>query len=221
LAKTKRDKPYLWATWVSKVMAGSCLCHWSLWMKAHYKDLEIIDRVTKADDRVKDWTADHVKLLSETKVEYESKGWTCFTEDQTAFCMIGKTGISVAGKCDLVCVRGNEVIVLDVKTGKARLSDYLQVIIYLIALKYVEGPWTGKRMRGLVVYPKPNKPVDVSWENVESNMDNFRKAIEILSNDVMARKTPSYQECRYCEMPLLECSDRVKDKPKDTVVDLF
>ena len=221
MSKTKRDHAYLWVTWVSKMMAGACNCHWSLWMKAHYKDLPTQERGEDKDDHIRDWTANHVALLNETKAEYEANGYTCYTEDQAGFCMVGKTGVSVAGKCDLVCIKGDEAVVIDIKTGKKRLSDYFQVMIYLIALRVTRGPWTGKIMRGLVVYPKPEKPVDVPSENIEGNMENFRKAIAIISGDAEAKKCPSYQECRYCEMPMSECPDRVKDKPKSTQVDLF
>lgn len=214
----KRDKPYIWVTWVSKLMGGDS-CHWMAWFKAHNKDIAQVRRGDDKDDGIKEWTANHTKLLMETKAEYEANGYTVLTEDQTAFCMVGKTGISVGGKCDLVCIKGNECIVIDIKTGKVRLSDYYQVQIYLIALRHTKGPWTDKMMRGLMIYPKPEKPVEVDPSKIE--MDLFKKCVAIIGGDIEPKRAPSYQGCRYCEITLADCPDRVTEKPKASQTDLF
>ena len=33
----QRDHPYIWTTWLPKLLTGESLCEWSVWFKAHYK----------------------------------------------------------------------------------------------------------------------------------------------------------------------------------------
>ena len=33
-----REQPYIWATWVSRLLAGESLCEWAGWFRAHYQD---------------------------------------------------------------------------------------------------------------------------------------------------------------------------------------
>jgi hypothetical protein len=218
IPNTKRDHTYIWSSWLSKILAGEQSCHYAPWLRANYK-IETARRGDTEDDKIKDWTLKHTTLLEETKAEYEAAGYTCYVEDQAAFCLTGKTGISVAGKCDIVAIRGEDCVVIDVKTGRVRLSDYAQVQIYIIALQHVPGPWSGKLLRGLIVYPKGTKPVDVPPENIDR--DNFKKAVTILSSDVEPKRAPSYQGCHYCEITGTDCPQRVTEKPKASQTDLF
>ena len=35
---TPRDFPYIWATWLTKLLTGENSCEWAVWFKAHYQD---------------------------------------------------------------------------------------------------------------------------------------------------------------------------------------
>jgi len=32
-----RRSPYIWVTWLTKLMAGEAQCEWASWFKAHHK----------------------------------------------------------------------------------------------------------------------------------------------------------------------------------------
>lgn len=35
-----RNSPYVWVTWLTKILAGEQSCEWASWFKAHYQDFE-------------------------------------------------------------------------------------------------------------------------------------------------------------------------------------
>ena len=32
-----RDHPYIWATWLPRLLVGDNSCEWAIWFKAHYQ----------------------------------------------------------------------------------------------------------------------------------------------------------------------------------------
>ena len=73
-------------------------------------------------------------------------------EGQNAFRLRGRTA-TLAGKPDLIIVRNDNAIIIDVKTGKEQLWHAVQVMIYLYALPRALPQYKGMRMAGEVVYP--------------------------------------------------------------------
>ena len=37
---TPREFPYIWATWLPRLLVGDRSCEWAVWFKAHYQDFE-------------------------------------------------------------------------------------------------------------------------------------------------------------------------------------
>ena len=35
---TPRDFPYIWATWLPRLLTGENSCEWAVWFKAHHQD---------------------------------------------------------------------------------------------------------------------------------------------------------------------------------------
>jgi hypothetical protein len=141
----QRSDPFLWVSWLSKVMAGEKQCEWSCWFRSHYT----WNKVPSGLDLAK-WTADHTQLLRARRAALEAEGFTVYTEDQNSFTLMGKTGIEVSGKPDIVAIRGEEAYVEDCKTGSPRHFDHFQVLIYMLSLPYVEGPWKGLKLEGRI-----------------------------------------------------------------------
>ena len=54
----ERPNPFIWVSWLSKLMAGEKQCEWASWFRSHY----IWEKVPSGLDLAK-WTADHAQLL--------------------------------------------------------------------------------------------------------------------------------------------------------------
>ena len=207
-SSVKRSNPFLWVSWLSKVMAGEKQCEWASWFRSHY----VWEKVPSGLDLAK-WTADHTQLLRARKAALEAEGFTVYTEDQNSFKLIGKNGIEVSGKADIVAIRGSEAYVEDCKTGSPRHSDHFQVLIYMLSLPYVEGPFKGRKLEGRIVYG--STLVDVPSSKIDDQFKElFRKTILRIGGPEPAVKVPSWGECRYCDISRADCPERMETEPK-------
>jgi len=206
-ANRERPNPFIWVTWLSKLMAGEKQCEWASWFRSHY----IWDKLPSGLDLAK-WTADHAQLLRVRRAALEDQGFTVYAEDQNSFMLMGKTGIEVSGKPDIVAIRGQEAYVEDCKTGSPRHSDHLQVLVYMLSLPHVEGPWKGLKLEGRIVYG--NTVVDVPASKIDAQLKKlFRKTVLAVGGPEPARKFPSWGECRYCDISKTDCSERIEIRP--------
>jgi hypothetical protein len=200
---TPRPNPFIWVSWLSKLMAGEKQCEWASWFRSHY----IWEKLPSGLDLAK-WTADHAQLLRARKAELEAEGFTVYAEDQNSFTLMGETGIEVSGKPDLVAIRGSEAYVEDCKTGTPRHSDHFQVLVYMLALPHVEGPWKGRKLDGRIIYG--GTVVDVPASKIDADLrELFRKTVLTIGGPEPARKAPSWGECRYCDISQADCPERI------------
>ena len=125
----QRPHPFLWVTWLSKLMAGERQCQWASWFRCHYE----WNKVPSGCDLAR-WTADHAELVRTRRATLQAQGFTVYTEEQNSFTLMGTTGIEVSGKPDIVAIQGTEAYVEDCKTGTPRHSDHLQVLVYMLSL---------------------------------------------------------------------------------------
>jgi hypothetical protein len=189
-------------------MAGEKQCEWASWFRSHY----VWEKLPSGLDLAK-WTADHAQLLRARKTELEAEGFTVYAEDQNSFTLMGQTGIEVSGKPDIVAIRGQEAYVEDCKTGTPRHSDHFQVLVYMLALPHVEGPWKGRKLEGRIVYG--SRIVDVPSSKIDAELkDLFRKTVLTIGGRKPAGKVASWGECRYCDISSDDCPERVEIVPK-------
>jgi hypothetical protein len=199
----ERSNPFIWVSWLSKLMAGEKQCEWASWFRSHY----IWEKVPSSLDLAK-WTADHAQLLRARKAELEAEGFTVYAEDQNSFTLMGQTGIEVSGKPDIVAIRGSEAYVEDCKTGTPRHSDHFQVLVYMLALPHVEGPWKERKLDGRIIYG--GTVVDVPASKIDADLrDLFRKTVLMVGGQEPARRAPSWGECRYCDISEADCPARI------------
>jgi hypothetical protein len=80
----RRGDPYIWVTWLTKLLSEESQCEWSAWFRAHHKDY---DRLP-TDLDVAAWTLEHGQLVRTRREQllaegYEAAGSTlhswCFT----------------------------------------------------------------------------------------------------------------------------------------------
>jgi PD-(D/E)XK nuclease superfamily protein len=208
----KRSNPFIWVSWLSKLMAGEKQCEWASWFRSHY----IWQKLPSGLDVAK-WTAGHAQLLRARKAVLEAEGFTVYAEDQNSFKLKGKAGIEVSGKPDIVAIRGSEAYVEDCKTGTPRHSDHFQVLVYMLALPHVDGPCKGRKLEGRIVYG--SRIVDVPSSRIDTELKGlFRKTVLMIGGSEPPAKVPSWGECRYCDISTDDCPERI-DIENEAVTD--
>ncbi len=219
---TKRDNAYAWVTWLSRIMSGDDSCQWARWFKIHYQDYE----KAPSDFDTVGWLVRHTRLVNEQADIYQADDWTVTLENQNAFKLDWylsdeKTKVVLSGKPDIVARRGKDVLIIDAKTGKPKISDRFQVLLYMMFQEFEH--WAGflkpaekaaiaslPEISGLLVYK------DYSAQSIPNSMldEDFRNSLSywlniVAAND-MPRRVPSKPECRFCDITAADCPDRIE-----------
>ena len=112
----RRDFPYIWATWLPRLLTGENSCEWIVWFKAHY--VEWTRQPSDFDQA--EWLMRHTALLNQQRQEWEDDGHRRLqVEAQNAFRLRGKSA-TLAGRPDLVVLDDRDATIIDVKTGQER-----------------------------------------------------------------------------------------------------
>ena len=85
-----REMPYVWTTWVSRLMAGEVQCEWSMWFRAHYQYNK-----RPSDFNLAKWTADHAAMVREQANGLRTDGYHVTVEGQNAFKMLGRREVTL------------------------------------------------------------------------------------------------------------------------------
>ena len=206
-ASTARPRtfPYIWTTWLSKLLTGESSCEWAIWFKAHHQGW------TKqpSDFDLARWQIDHTALLADTRHKLQDSGYTVHVEAQNAFRLQGRTA-TLAGQPDLVVPRNDNILVIDVKTGAERPSHVAQVMTYMYALPRAMDQYHGTHVAGEIHYP--NRVQRVPQGGLDQG---FYHRLITLIHRVAAPDppppAPSGPECRFCELTIDDCPVRVND----------
>lgn len=201
----KRDEPFVWVTWLSKLMAGDVKCQWAPWFKTHYTGY----KRAPSDFQLAAWTAEHTQLLDELSKKRSASNETIYTEDQNKFRVRRSSGLVISGKPDLIAIdSAARCTVYDVKTGNPRQSDIIQVMLYMMFLPFGSSLYKGKELSGCVVYKDGNSsdiPANTIDKAFEKNMTYF---LDILELPDPPKRIPGSAECRYCDIANEDCQDR-------------
>jgi hypothetical protein len=201
----KRDNLYLWITWLSPIMAGESSCHWASWFKVHYTGYE----KAPSDFQLAIWATQHTEMVDKLAKERISFGDKVSKEDQNLFRVKRSSGLVVSGKPDLVAIaKSGQHIVYDAKTGNKSNSHIIQVMLYMMLLPYSQTEYKGKQFDGCVVY-RDGQRVDIPSAVIN---DDFKERVSyflnILESAVVPSPTPSFVECKFCDIGDSDCSSR-------------
>ena len=213
-----RTDPYIWVTWLTKLLSGESQCEWSSWFRAHHKDY---DRVP-SDFNIAAWTVEHNDLVRERRETLRDEGYEVFVEDENAFRRTGQTGIVVSGKPDILAIRDGVGVLEDCKTGRPRTSDQLQVLVYMLLLPIGNPRCSGIELSGRVMYKSGS--VEIPAEGLDGGFrERFVQLVRKVGGDKPLAKAPSWSECRYCDIGPSDCLYRVQEAPEsaDAETDLF
>ena len=69
----RKDGPYIWATWLSKLLVGDNSCEWASWFKAQYEGKSW----TKAErvGNLARWQIGHTDMLKRKAQELREQGY--------------------------------------------------------------------------------------------------------------------------------------------------
>ena len=155
---------------------------------------------------------DHTALVNQVRENSERLGYTVYTENQNGFRLRGRAVI-LAGKPDLIAVKGSDAVIIDAKTGKLSPAHRAQVMVYQYAIPKALERYHGAQFSGQVVYPDGQVGIPVSAVD-EKFVDNLAALIRRLAAETPARRVPSAEECRWCGITKEDCPDRVEGELK-------
>ena len=203
-----RQHPYIWATWLARLLAGEAHCHWAGWFRAHYQDWA---RPPSDFDNAQ-WMLDHTALLNRERERLEELGHTVYVENQNSFRLRGRQA-TLAGKTDLIAVKNADAVIIDAKTGRPSPQHAIQVMIYQYAVPLALAQYQGIEFSGQVAYPDSNLSIPASTTDSEFAR-NLGALIRKLANDDPPRRVPSFAECRFCDITSADCPERVAEQPQ-------
>lgn len=205
----RRDHPYIWATWLPRLLTGESSCEWSVWFKAHYQNWS----KPPSDFDQTEWLMRHTALLNEQKAERAGGNRRVYVEGQNAFRLRGKAA-TLAGRPDLVVLDDRDATIIDVKTGREQSWHRVQVMIYQYALPLALPQYRYVRVGGEVVYS--THTVKIPQESLTSQfVEDLGALIRQLAADTPPGRVPSSSECRFCDISALDCPERMDDAGSD------
>ena len=212
-----RDFPYIWATWLPRLLTGERNCEWAIWFKARHQGWTR----KPSDFNQADWLSRHTELLNEQRDLWKQRGLDVRVEAQNAFQLRGHSA-TLAGKPDLIVLQTDRILVVDVKTGQAQPWHRYQLMIYMYALPRAMPEYRDANLAGEIIYSDHTTIVP------QGGIDQgFVRNLGALIRRIAAPEPPvrvsSAQECRFCDITLQDCSDRIDpiDPPSEPATDDF
>ena len=154
----------------------------------------------------------HTALVNERIRNWEVGRYDVDVEAQNRFELRGRTA-TLAGRPDIIAHREDEAVIVDAKTGQEGPSHAVQVMIYLYAVPRALERYRNAKLRGQVTYR--DHTIRIPADAVEGAfIENLGALIRRLSADEPARRVPSRQECRFCDIAAAECPERVDAEPE-------
>ena len=195
-----RSDPYMWVTWLSKIMSGQTACQWQGWFQTHN---QLTERHPQSFD-LTGWKINHTRMLTELVQKMTARG----LEPRVEFPFTIAVGeATLGGKIDCLVVENSIVQVYDCKTGTPRDSDVAQVMIYMHALSRID-EFKREPIQGTVLY-KEHESVEIP-ELPDTFASNFDFFVNLLSADTPAVKVPGH-DCKFCSIAKSDCAERVDE----------
>ncbi len=202
----RREHPYIWATWLPRLLTGENSCEWAVWFKAHYQDWTKVP----SDFNQAQWLLNHTELLNKRIAEWELSHYSVAIEGQSSFQLRGRSA-TLAGQPDLITQRDGQAVIVDVKTGEDSASHVVQVMIYLYAIPRALERYRTLKLRGQATYL--DHTVRIPAEAVDDQfIQNLGALIRRLAADKPPARVPSRPECRFCDISAEDCPDRVDEE---------
>lgn len=213
----RREHPYIWVTWMPRLLSGNHHCEWASWFKAQHDGKTW--RRAHRDFEPTLWALNHKALLREERKRLEADGATVRVERQNLFRLRGWQA-TLGGMPDLVSLQDGRVVIHDLKSGEPHEHHATQVLLYMWAFPLARREYGGLPISGRVVYSDhvveaPQSAVDQTF------VDRAVDLIKALAGEEPPPRTPSASECVFCDITSDDCPDRVEGEPAEEATDLF
>lgn len=206
-----RDEPYVWVTWITRLLAGESHCEWAAWFRAHHT----YDKAP-SDFDLAAWSAEHAAMVRARAAALRGEGAQVTLEGQNSFRLRGATGTTLSGKPDIVAVTsgsgGDGAVVIDCKTGSPKASDQFQVMTYMLVLPHCNESLRGRTLQGEVQYRTGSVAVPASKVTPRLR-ELFRQVMDQAGGATPPPRVPSWDECRFCDITAADCPQRVTSAP--------
>lgn len=194
LGLKRRNQAYIHPSWLAKALAGDRQCLFSLHLQANF----YIPK-GESDFDLEGYKLKHQAVLMQYVDVLEGEGYTVHTEDTNSFRVTTKTGAVISAKPDVVAIQEDEVLVVDIKTGKPRASDIAQIKLYMAMLPLAGCHSICEIPAGKLVYQ--DDTFDIASTEITTK---FKQQVSGLIGGIMTKKappaTPSARECCWCPL---------------------
>lgn len=210
-----RSGQYCYVTWLSPYLSGDRHCLMHLHQKVNFK-------TPKSSVDFSDWVEEHTRLVNESLYAWQEGGGTVSVEDENYFKIQSKTGVCLNGKCDVVVGEDRPGVdtglVIDVKTGKKKAKDRTQVMLYMSLLSAISDiPHISKTPAGVVQY-KDGSTLEIAPEEITAQFKEQVRHLLELASGPLPEATPTFQECRFCDLKD-DCPSAISTEPPTHEVD--
>jgi hypothetical protein len=189
-----RDEPFIYATWLTKLISGEAQCEWSLWFRARHTFEKM-----QSGSNLDAWTKEHDALLQWRASKLREQGVQPLIE--RGFSVNGRTA-TIKGKADLTYDLDRVLWIEECKTGKRRDSDHVQALIYVWLAELGGLPTAEAR----IIYR--DDIVDVDRSRLPEIRKDALRLIKLTTESTPPLRVPSVLECRSCNISSLYCPDR-------------
>ena len=213
-----REQPYVWVTWLAKLLSGHDFCWWASWFRAQHEGWSWPKAPSDFDrDR---WIMEHNTRLNEERERLIADGAAVYVDNQNNFKLRGASA-TLAGTPDLVSIEDGNVTIHDIKSGQPHVFHSAQVMLYMWAFPLARPQYRDLPMAGRVVYN--DYAVDIPSSAVdEVFVDRVASLIKRLADgERPPLRTPSPSECGFCDITSANCPERIDEDPEEAETELF
>ena len=208
MAELRPRGPYIWVTWLTRLLAGENACEWAAWFKAQHTGRSW--QKARGTFEQANRQVEHTAQLNSYRQRLEDQGFTVWTENQNSFVLNGRSA-SIGGKPDLIATNGADAFVVDIKTGNPSTSHMVQVMLYQYMVPKALKQYKGALFNGRVAYPDHEIEIPASAVD-ERFVGHVTELVRRLAAGTPTRRVPSYQECRFCDITSADCPDRMFER---------
>jgi CRISPR/Cas system-associated exonuclease Cas4 (RecB family) len=190
---TRRPQPYVHPSWLAKNVSGDRQCLLASYLQANFK----IPPKPGNDFDSEGYKLKHQQTLVSYIGALHSDGYTVHAEKENSFWYKTKSGATISAQPDIVAMRDNEPMIVDIKTGKPKATDIAQVKLYMAMLP-------SSNLHGISAIPNGRLVYGVDEFEIEASevTSEFKRQVAqimgALTTSDMPDPTPSLCECRYC-----------------------
>lgn len=80
-----REEPYIWATWLAKILSGESSCEWAAWFRARHEGWQ-----KASNGSFEGWQLKYTKLLSKARDRWQEREYRVQVEDQNFYRLRGR-----------------------------------------------------------------------------------------------------------------------------------